>query len=436
MRKKRLLFVGDLRIAGNYGAIATTEALNNLLVSNAEMFDIEYIDYRSLHNETPENGWPEIKSLSKIYKKKKIKTQIFAIVVPFLKMIKPLLFGIIGKKVYMFQKDYIPYKLSLYEEYYKRLVKGSSFRYEKRMLEWADIVYINGEGNIVNGTDKNGKYRKGGLYILFFAWLSKVKFNKKTCLLNHTVDPANKDIYEIIKYLYPTLDKVFVRETLSLKNLHDLGLMNVKYVPDALFSYQPKMNWEPSEQLNKQIDFTKPYLCIGDSSGIKNAYNKVKWDVPEVIGELINELRKIVPQIVFVDGYNGMDKDINRVIKRTKVASVNLNNCSYHDLYYVLKGAEIFISGRWHASILCVLANTPILLWGSDSHKTRSLYTLLDYPYDFFEVNTLPIHIAEMIENVKEILQTRSEIKDLIKLKVDDISKLAINNVNFLSELI
>ena len=39
--------------------------------------------------------------------------------------------------------------------------KGLCLQYEKRMLEWADIVYINGEGNIVNGTDRYGKYRMG-----------------------------------------------------------------------------------------------------------------------------------------------------------------------------------------------------------------------------------------------------------------------------------
>mgnify|MGYP000677091129 CR=1 FL=1 len=149
----------------------------------------------------------------------------------------------------------------------------------------------------------------------------------------------------------------------------------------------------------KGIDFSKPYICLGDSSGIKNAYNQVKWDVFQVLSEIVDRLRGITPQIIFVDGYSGGNEDINELVKKKRLGRVNLNNCNYHDLYHVLEGASLFISGRWHASILCTLANTPILLWGSDSHKTKSLYTLLEYKYPFFEVATLPVNIDELIRD-------------------------------------
>lgn len=424
----KILFVGDLRTANNYGAIATTETLNNMLVQANPDAEIRYIDFRSLYNPTPVSGWPasdgastKLKACLKTVVKKVLPSSL-------LRLLKQIVFT--EKK----SLSYIPYKRSLYDDFYVRMQKGEILGFEKRMIEWADMVYINGEGNIVHGVDKYGKYRNGGLYILFMAWLAKEKFHKKTFMVNHTVDPANKDVFEIIAKVYPTLDKVYVRETLSLPKLLEVGVHNGMFVPDALFGYQPVQNWQPTSKLARQIDFSKPYICIGDSSGIKNMYNQVKWDVVKVLSDLIEKLKNVVPQIVFVDGYNGGNADINRVVRKTGIGVVNLKNCSYHDLFYVLQGAEIFISGRWHASILSVLANTPILLWGSDSHKTKSLYTLLDYPYSFYEVNTFPIHIVEMVSEVNKIIKERDQVKRLLNEKISVLSQRAIENVTFLRD--
>lgn len=424
----KILFVGDLRTANNYGAIATTETLNNMLLQAIPDAEVQYIDYRSLYYPTPVTGWPasvgvatKIKGRLKLVGKK--------ILPLFLRrLVKQLFFS--AKKI----SSYIPYKFSLYDEYYARLQKGEILGFEKRMLEWADMVYINGEGNIVHGVDKYGKYRNGGLYILFMAWLAKEKFNKKTFMVNHTVDPANKDVFEMIAKVYPALDKVYVRETLSLAKLQEVGVDNGVFVPDALFAYQPIQNWQPSAKLKRQIDFSKPYICIGDSSGIKNMYNQVKWDVVKVLSDLIEKLKNVIPQIVFADGYDGGNSDVNKVVRNTNIGVVNLTNCSYHDLFHVLQGAELFVSGRWHASILSVLANTPILLWGSDSHKTKSLYTLLDYPYSFYEVNTFPIHIDEMVNEIKEIIQEKHQVKRLLNEKLPVLKGRAIENVTFLGD--
>jgi polysaccharide pyruvyl transferase WcaK-like protein len=420
----KILFVGDLRSVSNYGAIATTETLNNLLLSTLPDVEIKYIDHRSFHNQTPIEGWGE--------KKRKDRLKRIRHIIP-----KPLKY--IVKNVYLAihrkvsDKTFIPYKLSLYEEYYQKMIKGEILQYEKNMIEWADIIYINGEGNIVNGTDKYGKYRTGGLYVLFIAWISRIKYQKKTCIVNHTVDPANGDILQIISALYSNLDMVYVRETLSLDKLKSIGIDNARFVPDALFYYHPQNNWKPSDKLLNQIDFSQPYICIGDSSGIRNSYNQVKWNVVEVLSELIVNLKEIIPQVIFVDGYNGSNSDIVSLIRKNKLGYVNLNNCSYHDLYYVLKNATIFISGRWHASILSVLAGTPILLWGSDSHKTRSLYTLLEYPYTFFEINSFPIHIDNMVNEVRKIISEKDEIKILLKNKLSYLIPRTIENVSFLS---
>ena len=99
-----------------------------------------------------------------------------------------------------------------------------------------------------------------------------------------------------------------------------------------------------------------------------------------------------------------------------------------------MKRAKLFVSGRWHASILSVLANTPILCWGADSHKTRSLYTLLDYKYRFFEVASLPANIPELIDEAKRITNDAQQIKEIMTVKVNEYSTLTRKNITVLKD--
>jgi len=427
----KILFIGDFRPAQNYGSIATTETLQKLLFEVIdENCEVKYIDRRSYDRATPINGFIETHSL-----KDKIKQNI-----PSKYKNKYSKFKSIFKSplttLLRIDSLHIPYRLSLFEKFYTKIENCEILQFEKNLINWSDIVFINGEGTIVNGTDKFGIYNGGGRYTLFLAWLSKFKYNKPTCLVNHTVDPGNSDADEMIAYIYPELDFVSVREPLSLKKLNEIKVFNAKYIPDSLFSYIPITNWKPNEAILSQIDFSKPYICIGDSTGIReNAWQKsAKWDTYSVLTELICELKKIFPQIVFVDGFNGSHKIINEIIKKNKLGYVNLKNCNHNDLFYVLKSSELFISGRWHSSIISLLANTPILLWGSDSHKTKALYSIIDYSYPFFETNTLPIHIEDIILCSKDILSNKINVKNEIKNKIENISKQSYDNVLFIKE--
>jgi len=424
--QKNILVIGDLTTAHNYGAIATSETLKKIFFANYGP-KVKYIDHRSFVRSTPRNGWDSSPSM----KNRTIYEKIYDIIKPYDSHNFILNTGLklLGETTTS-RKD-IPYLYRDYKKYLEKMLDGNVLQYEYDLLEWADIIYINGEGNVVNGTDKYGVYRIGALYILFLAYVAKKHFNKYCAIINHTVDPNNEDAEEIIKNVYPLLDYIAVREPYSIKTLHKMGIKNVELVPDALFTFVPdtdKNSWKPSDILNKEIDFTRPYICIGDSSGIKSRTNEVKWDVYDIYSKLIKQLRTITPQIVFVDGFNGGHESINRIVKENKIGRINLENCNYKELYHVLSNAEIFISGRWHASILSLLAGTPILLWGADSHKTRGLYPLIDYPYRFFQIDTLPLHIADITKETKKILEDKKSIKSKMSKKVSELRIDAENN--------
>lgn len=429
---KKILFIGDLRVDYNYGAMATTTCLLDMLNRQEYNAEYKYIALRSLYGPTPRKGFP---------KETKARNDILDRVKSVIKLIVPhkIISIIRGSKSSQNSSDFVPFKFSQFEEYYRMMMdEGSnSLKYEKDLLTWADVVFINGEGNIVQGTDKYGKYRLGARYILFMAWVSKFKFKHPTIIVNHCIDPGNVNAFEMIEGIYPNLDEIIVRDPLSLNMLKNHDILNANWAADALFSYQPlEKDWEPSAELKKQIDFTKPYICIGDSSGIKNSYNQVKWDVVSVFSEIISKLKEVVPQIIFVDGYCGENKLINQIIKENNIGFIGPQNCDYRNLYQVFKRSEVFVSGRWHASILSVLANTPIVCYGADSHKTRSLYAILEYPYRFFETSSLPVNIDELVKTVKEVIGNKCIIKTNFKSKMDSLSDNAFENARVLNKYI
>ena len=404
-----VLLVGDLRsVKGNYGAMATTESL----ISRIKEYNVELkcIDWRSICQETPMEGWP-LSVEEYLSAEHKTNRSILSTVKGCVKQVLPY---VLGKSIQDKQErnetytPFVPYRFRDYPAFAEKVICGERMKFENRMLDWADIVIFNSEGSIVRGTDKFGYYRIGGLYMLFMEYLSKVAKKKPTYIINHTIDPGNRDAIEIIKNTYPVMDGVLIRERKSLRLVESWGIHNARLVPDALFLYNDDINKKEGQpkEYTEHRDYSKKLICMGDSSGMFNAFGRVKWNVGDFYDQLIGKLEKLGYQVVFIDGGNGADADINRAVNKHGLIHLMMSNCNYKQLYNVLRDAEIFISGRWHASILSIQAGTPILLWGADSHKTEALYDLINYPYRFYDVASLPIHIDDIVEDAMKIMQS------------------------------
>ena len=434
MSFKKILFIGDLRTAYNYGAIATSEALLDLIIKVADNAELKCIDHRSFYGRTPAAGYPHIAFDENIRIPKSSAKNTLAGVLKTIHLYNAA--KLFKEKLQRNTlKDpncvaTLPYRFDQFKKYADLVKQGKNLPFEKSVIKWADVVIINAEGSIVNGTDKDGYYRFEGRYVLFTAYLSKIVFNKPTYIINHTVDPKNRNVLKMLQKIYPQLDGIYVREKLSLKYLKDIGITNGQYIPDALWSH----NFEEDAFVKKpsslaDFNFTQKYVCLGDSSGIVSKYSHVKWNIKKVYSRLIEELKKYYDEVLFIDGYSMGNDEINSVIKKNHIRRVSLNDCNYHELYYVLKHAQLFISGRWHASIISLMAHTPILLWGSDSHKTEALYKEVDYPYEFFDIATLPINIDRVVDEAKRIsLDNHVKIWD----KVAEIESASFDNVKML----
>jgi len=438
-KKQRVTLIGDLVPACNFGAVATSTLL-------MEMFEQEFghafhhvVDFRSFERETPVEGWSEPFQLPAL-----VLDPVPPVKTKTCLTLRNMLWNIgIRRPSFLRAKsapsphrltaDILPARYAGFDAMAKAILEGRAFPYEKRVIEDSDIVVINGEGNIVHGVDAKGRHRYGARYILMMAYFAKVHMGKTCLMINHTVDAGNSDIDEMVCGIYPRLDLVAVREPLSIKYLENLECAgNIHCMPDVLFALQCNSSWSPPERLSRIIDFSEPYICLGDSSGLASRAGSVLWSVREVYGNMVRVLREHCKQVVLVDGFAGGHRGINAVARDLGLPQVNLRNCSFLELAEILGRAELFVSGRWHASIMAAVSGTPFVLWSSDSHKTLALQMMFECPTRFYDIHTIPVHLDHLSEDDDDILRNRQHMHEGIHTRALEYGHQARLNVSMI----
>ena len=75
----------------------------------------------------------------------------------------------------------------------------------------------------------------------------------------------------------------------------------------------------------------------------------------------------------------------------------------------------LFVSGRWHASILSLINETPVMLFGSDSHKVKALNDLYNNIFPYFSIEMLGQNSERIIELIQEHMKNPTVHQEKIK---------------------
>lgn len=296
--------------------------------------------------------------------------------------------------------EYIPETFDEFDAFILEVERGRYLWMEKRAIQAADKIVINGEGALTRNTNastSNGRYRARTRYMLFLAYYAAKHLGKSVSLVNHCVDPGDDVVFEMIDRVYPLLENCWVRDKISLSNLESRGYKNAIYVPDALYNFQHHGNQHRSV---KQI-------AISDTATLGYA----NWDLEVVYQEIIEKLRGHGCEVLFVDGNMWRTTDrIESLCSKNKCPWVHVDNTPWQTLASHLSRSNVFFSGRWHASILSTIVGTRSLLFGTDSHKTLALHNDLGLNDRFYEVNDIPSHIDEIVDSLVVDSNTSEEL--------------------------
>jgi polysaccharide pyruvyl transferase WcaK-like protein len=192
---------------------------------------------------------------------------------------------------------------------------------------------------------------------------------------------------------------VFLRDPESLEYVRkDMPKVKAKMVPDSLFGWfsrYAKSDSSPPpngdfllpfpEHLESwgKLKFSEPYVCIGG-----NALACTDEDRAVVCyGRLVDAIVKLGVKVYLTEN-DSPDSFLRRVAEEKNIGLVPAETpivaCGS-----ILAHARLFVSGRYHPSILASLGGTPCIFLGSQGHKMRSISQVLEYE-DTIEFNAFP----------------------------------------------
>ncbi|MEX2410836.1 MAG: polysaccharide pyruvyl transferase family protein [Candidatus Paceibacterota bacterium] len=98
---------------------------------------------------------------------------------------------------------------------------------------------------------------------------------------------------------------------------------------------------------------------------------------------------------------------------------------------YVLGKAKVFLSGRFHPSILASLSGTPCVFLGANSHKTYSLQHVLEYEQiEVFSFENSKENLNNIIAKIENYIANEKKIRNRIINTVKSNAILASNGIN------
>jgi len=260
----------------------------------------------------------------------------------------------------------------------KEMLKKNLHKIEllKNIITKNDIIIINGEGSPIFSSPERVEF-KIHLDIIEYA----LRQNKKVLYLNTMISkcPAtglNEDTYNRALNLWAKCDLITVRDDSSISFLPELS--NVFYVPDALFIWSDKI-----KEIKKEN-----YICISGGSypthlqqDVQTKYNIYK-EITQYISKNYPHLSIKIVQTCGRDYWLknfSLDNNLELIPLSTKVEKG----------FEILSSAKLFISGRFHPSIMASIGGCPCIHFISNSNKTTYLQKMLEYDNPkSFEINS------------------------------------------------
>lgn len=433
------VYINNLRELPNFGCRTTGAALKKILEKNAEI--IEYDAMESVND----GGW-DAYARGPLKKGGLIPRYIYnrswslRTKAPSVHRVIKLIDRITGG-----EHDYISkspdHSVSLYEKFIKHNPRIALL--EKQVNDSNGIV-INGEGTLIFSKPM----LRDALYLLFIIALAKKK-NKSVFLLNAMVAPCpyTGEDQETVSYALPLLSyckKIVVREYTSYDYLSKkIGKKNLEIIPDALFSEGDAIRkaaalirenawisepFPPKEDFSK-IAFNSPYISISGSSSAWRHEPNIR-DQFEI---LISRLKNLGYQILCIETCDGdyflediaRSCDVHFIPKHTPVMTAA----------GIIANSLVYLTGRYHPSIMASATGTPCIFFSSNSHKTQSIQNLLGYT-DSVEYSICPseTEIEKIVSRVNYLIENRKEYKNRILNSFHIQSQMATHYATILQE--
>ncbi len=253
----------------------------------------------------------------------------------------------------------------------------------------ADLVVINGEGDVVFGRPVRRHVRFFAAMVHLARDLGKPVAFVNTMLSDCARTGRDPAAFAMTRAALAACDLVTVRDHRSLALARDeMGLAHARLIPDALFHWYDRQQ-RARQQLPTDGDFLiapperehyfgrldlgGDYICVGGNSRVT-----LPGELPRIAAAYADLCASLLElgypvHVAISDGRDGFLEDVARDLG---LGVIPLGT-PIHLAAAVLGRARLFVSGRYHPTIMAALGGTPCIYLDTGAHKMQSLAGLL-----------------------------------------------------------
>jgi len=271
------------------------------------------------------------------------------------------------------------------------------------------VIIINGEGSPIFTTPPRKEFLKHLDIIKISSSQGKKVIYINSMVSDCPVSYRDNDTYNRTINEFNKCHIVSLRDPVSL-NLIKGRVKNLIYTPDILFSFNKDKGFEYPDILEDTvIDLnlkSSGYIGISGGSWPLMVDHPVDQKI-EGYRKLIKELIKSKNKVLLIETCSA-DRWLRDLAEEFDLEYVpaNLNSNKFA---VVLEKLNIFISGRFHPSILASVFGIPCIFFESNSHKTLALQKMLGYenPKSF----EFPLSDRSVNEILRKVRYYKSELE-------------------------
>ena len=298
---------------------------------------------------------------------------------------------------------------------------GRALEQVAHSLRDCDLVLLNGENFIRPGVVK-------GRMLLLLAYLASQVFGKPCVLTNLCMDLAEPALAEMVAKVLPGLAEVHVREAES-------GAAYAALVPGAAFAEFPDVGWTARPRALEDwgplarddghfsawpdvvegFDPYAPYVTLSASSAYVGDDAAAQAAVPAFV-ELTRRLQALGQQVLLVASCEVDAAIMRRVAARTGRPLLGLNLPVVQGID-VLAHGRVHLGGRWHPGIFATTGGTPLVAFGANTHKMRTLMDQLQPQSPVFDPRRIGEHIDDIVAQATRQIEAGDGLRDALKAK-------------------